>query len=408
MREIFTSIDIGTDEVKVVTAEYYNEKYNILASAEVKSKGIRQGLIINPNDAASCIKKAIKSVESKLGTRIDKVIAVVPSNNIFITVSEAKIDIDTDLITGSDIYSVMSHSIKGKVESSMEVIDVMPIEYKIDGKKVANPLGLEGEKLELKCVVIAVPKKNVYSVVTTLKALNIEVMDITISSLADYAAAKAKEIDSKVVSLVDIGKEKTAVSIFNKGILIKDTIIPIGSNIIDEAISFSYKIDNEASKKVKEEFAVANRKYADSDEVYEIKNRLEKPITINQYRLSELIENKSIEMLKNIKNEINNLTNKEIGYIIITGGMTSMTGFSAIVEQLFMRNATVMNFSIIGIRNNKYSSCYGAIKYFVEKLELREKEYSMFDEQKISEMLSTRKSFGKDNVLSKIFGKLFD
>ena len=173
MREIFTSIDIGTDEVKVVTAEYYNEKYNILASAEVKSKGIRQGLIINPNDAASCIKKAIKSVESKLGTRIDKVIAVVPSNNIFITVSEAKIDIDTDLITGSDIYSVMSHSIKGKVESSMEVIDVMPIEYKIDGKKVANPLGLEGKKLELKCVVIAVPKKNVYSVVTTLKALNI-------------------------------------------------------------------------------------------------------------------------------------------------------------------------------------------------------------------------------------------
>ena len=32
MRKIFNSIDIGTDEVKLVTAEFYNGQYNILCA----------------------------------------------------------------------------------------------------------------------------------------------------------------------------------------------------------------------------------------------------------------------------------------------------------------------------------------------------------------------------------------
>ena len=38
MRKIFNSIDIGTDEVKLVTAELYNGKYNILCSTSVKTR----------------------------------------------------------------------------------------------------------------------------------------------------------------------------------------------------------------------------------------------------------------------------------------------------------------------------------------------------------------------------------
>ena len=48
------------------------------------------------------------------------------------------------------------------------------------------------------------------------------------------------------------------------------------------------------------------------------------------------------------------------------------------------------------------------VKYFVNKLELREKEYTMFDEEKINEMLATRKKVGSSNVLGRIFEKFFD
>ena len=33
MRKIYTSVDIGTDEIRVVTVEKFNDRYNVLASS---------------------------------------------------------------------------------------------------------------------------------------------------------------------------------------------------------------------------------------------------------------------------------------------------------------------------------------------------------------------------------------
>ncbi len=410
MRKIFTSIDIGTDSIKIIALEYFHSKYNCLASVKIKSSGVKQGLIINPSLVSNAIKKGIKSIESKLGTKVDKILAIVPSNNIDFSIVTGTVAIATEdkKINGDIIFNCLQNSLKNNVKPGTEVVTILPIEYKIDKQeKVKNPLGLQGSQLSVKAIVSAVPQKNVYSVVSILENLNLEVIDIAFSSTGDYYSIKTDDLDSKVVALANIGCETTKISIFNKGIMIKEKILLMGGNNIDSDISFNYKTELEQSKIIKERFAVANRKYADSEEIYTCINRLGEEVLINQYNLSEIIEARCVEMLKKIKKEINNLTNREIGYIIVSGGITSMLGFDAIVEELFVRNASIISLGVVGIRGNKYSSSYGIIKYFNEKLELRDKEYTMFASERIEEMLSTRKKIGASGVLSKIF-KLFE
>ena len=409
MRKIFNSIDIGSYEIKIVTIEYYNNKYNILASASVPSLGVKEGLILEPNQVVSQLKKAIKQIENKLGTKIDKTIAIIPSNNLSLTIASSKINLPSEkLIDGEIIFSCLQKTLKGNIELGMEVVNVFPIEYKIDNKKVVNPIEKTGKEFEVKGLIAMVPKQNIYSVVSVIESVGIEVMDILISSFGNYSSIKNKEMDSRVVGVIDIGDEKTVISIFNKGIIIKENILPFGTKQITSAISFNYKVDEKDSNKIKNEFAVANRKYADGEEIYTIKDRNNLNININQYALAEIIEKEIVNILKNAKNEIKNLTNREIGYIMITGGITNLLGFNALVEDLFIRNAGVVNLGVVGIRDNKYSASYGAVKYFVNKLELREKEYTMFDEEKINEMLATRKKVGSSNVLGRIFEKFFD
>ena len=82
MRKIFTSIDIGTDTIKIVCLEYFNHKYNCLARSIVPSQGVKQGLIIDATKVSSAIKKGIKEIESNLGTKITEVLAIVPSTNV--------------------------------------------------------------------------------------------------------------------------------------------------------------------------------------------------------------------------------------------------------------------------------------------------------------------------------------
>lgn len=411
MRKIYTSIDIGTDEIKALTVEEYNDKINVLATACEKTKGVKKGLIVDANLISSSIKKVIKQLESKLGTKIEQVLAIVPSNNIDINIGtgEIKVTKENNVIDGETIFNCLQKSLKNNVKKEMEVISVMPIEYKINNtKKVKNPLGLEGETLAVKSVIVTVPKKNIYSVVGIIENLGIEVVDVTISSIANYYSAKDDELDKEVVALLDIGKEKTVVSVFNKGIIIKESIMPFGGDILDELISFNYKTTEAESKRIKEEYGISNRKYADGDENYQIINRLNQKININQYILSEMLEYKLIEMLKNMKNELNSLTNREISYIIVTGAIGSMLGFNALVEDVYGRKGRILKNNIIGIRDSKYTSSYGTIKCFIDKLNLSEKEYTMFIDEKVDEMLRARKKMGTGSALGKIFGKIFD
>ena len=411
MRNIFTCIDIGTDSIKATSVERYNDKFNVLATACGPAKGVKKGLIVDANLITSSIKKVLKDLESKLGTKIEQVLAIVPSNNRDITIATGEVNVHSEdrVITGDLIFSCMQKSLKKNVDPNKEVVSVMPIEYKIDDeKKVKNPLGLEGDKLSIKSVIVSVPKKNVYSVVGILENIGVEVIDITISSIANYFAVSDTELDRNIVAVIDIGKEKSVLSVFNKGILIKDMISSISSDAVDKSIEFSFKTQEGKAKEIKEEYGVANRKYADGDESYQIVNRLEQPAVINQYVLAEIIEHKLTEMLKNAKNDLNSLTNREISYIIVTGAITSMLGFDALVGDVYGNKGQVLSVNTIGVRDNKYGACYGAIRYFVKKLDMREKDYTMFSDEKVDEMLKARKKMGTGSVLGKIFGRIFE
>ena len=47
MRKMYTCIDIGTDKIKMITVEHYNDKFNVLATASCESKGVKKGLIVD-------------------------------------------------------------------------------------------------------------------------------------------------------------------------------------------------------------------------------------------------------------------------------------------------------------------------------------------------------------------------
>ena len=60
MKHIYTSLDIGSDTVKVVVCELYQNKLNLLASSTFKSKGIKKGLITNLENVLTGLKEQLK------------------------------------------------------------------------------------------------------------------------------------------------------------------------------------------------------------------------------------------------------------------------------------------------------------------------------------------------------------
>ena len=407
MRKIYTSVDLGSDSIKIMVGELYEKKLNVLAVSEVKSRGIKKGLIVDANEILDSLKEAINDIEGKLLINIDKVIASVPSYYSTFEIVNGEIEIDSEgvRVVGTDIVSVLKKAVSSKLKPDRELVSIIPIYFSVDGRKnIKDPKGLICKKLGVKAMMVTTPSKNVQSIISIFQSIGIEVIEVNLGSIADYNEFRSNSSDEGLCAVINIGYETTTVSLFNKGIIINSEIIQIGGKNIDNDISYVFKIDNNESVKLKEEFAVAHKKFSRVNDTKECLTANNDLISITQYDISQVVMSRLTEILKLAKKQSYLLTNREISYIIITGGTSEMPGMSYLVDEIFNGNARVGNIDTIGIRSNKYSTISGLIKCFDSKLELRDREYSMIDLDNENKKVN----INDNSVLGKVFGYFFD
>lgn len=409
MKKIYTSIDIGSDTIKFVVAELYKEKLHILHSSSIKSKGIRKGLIIDSNLMVNSIKDGIKVVSNDLGFQIKKVIVNVPSYNAKFMYVTNKIEINEE-VTTEDVNKVIKSSVYGKIDSDYELVTVLPLEFVInESDSVEYPVGLKANTLEIKGIMITVPKKNIFSVVSVMESAGLEVVDITLSGLSDYSEVKRDNIKNKVGAIINIGHDITNVSVFNKGKLMNTEVLQIGGHNVEKDIAYVFGINVIDARTIKEKFSFAHKRFVTLTDTYEIKNNDEKLIKIGQLEVTEVVMSRLTEILNYAKKQILLLTKKNIEYIIITGGTTEMKYFKNLVYEILGKDVIIYLMKDIGIRDNKYISAFGSIKYFIEKMIIRGKDYSMISPLDEELLLTPESKTRRDKVgiagMFKNFGK---
>lgn len=412
MREIIASIDVGSHLIKLIVAEILNNKMNILCALEEESRGVKNGMIVEPVEVEYALKRLLNQAEEKLNTSITKAIVNVPEGETIFKIGEASLTITDDEkeVTGEYIQKVLQMSVKGNIEEGFDLVTVIPIMFKVDDRKTKIPKGMKGNSLSVKSVVISSPKKDICLIAKSLEKCGVEVSDIMIPSIGTFFAHKTENMETNTGAVIDIGYDTTKVAIINKGIIINNLVIDTGTKNIDNDISFVYKLSLKDASKVREELGLASRKNARAQETMEVVNNLGEKIKIDQYELSSLMMSRLHEMLNIVKNEINYLTKKEISYIIVSGGLSEQRDFDIEVESVFGPVAFIGKNNYIGARNNKFASSIGMIKYFDSKLKLRDKDFSVFSDDDLDNLVSNgnKKAMTGDSILGKVFGIFFD
>jgi len=411
MEHVYSSIDIGSDTIKLVVCELHKNHLNLLAATSVPSQGIKHGLITEPEKAREAISLAFKEAEDMLGVKINKVIASIPNYLAEYKIIKGMTKIEEDIITGKDINKAYKDGIVHSLEPDKEFVAIIPIDFKINDKTIMkDPKGFPGEKLTARAMMVTVPKKNVYSVASILESLGIELADISLGSIGDIGSFKNKDIESSVGAIINIGSETTTVNLYNKGIPVNTKIINMGGKDIDKDLAYMYRIGIKEAKKIKEKFALAHRKNANVNDIYEIVNLDGKKIKINGLEASEVVMSRLEEIISLAKNEINHLTNRPIQYIIVTGGVSNALNLEYVLASELGNSASIGNIKLIGVRNNKYSTALGNIIYFISTLKLKGQDYTMLNKDDMEVLSSSSKHFlntSSETMLGKVFGYFF-
>ena len=406
MRKIYTSVDIGSYSIKIIVGEYIDDKLHVLASSCVESKGLKKGLIINPNLVLESLNSAIDEINERLGMNIKKVIVNVPDYNVTFKQVNGSINVreNDNIITSEDINRVIKDSVYNMLDSDYELITVVPISYMIDEKiETSKPVGKNGQKLEIKGIMISAPKKNIYSVLSIIDKAGLEVADIAISGLSDYYEVRDDRLDGKVGAIINLGHETTTVSIFESGNIVENETLQIGGVNVEKDLSYIFGISPFDGRSLKEKFASSHKRFCQLNEIYEVKNTIGEFVKLNQLEVSEVTMSRIVEIMNLAKKQIRNLTEQDIEYIILTGGLTEIKSFKNLAYEIFGKDVITHNVTTLGVRDNKYTTALGMIKYFKHKMDSRGREYSMFSlEDEVA--LVTPKKTVKNKVINKIFG----
>ena len=150
MRKIYTGIELGSYSIKIVVCEIMNNSFHVLASSNTRCKGIKEGVIVDPELVKEYLMAGVKQVEEMLGLPIKEAIVGITSKEktFDILTGEIKIDNEQHIVRDEEVEKAYQDLVLGKVEGNEELLSIMPISFQVDDKELTkDPKGMVGEDL---------------------------------------------------------------------------------------------------------------------------------------------------------------------------------------------------------------------------------------------------------------------
>ena len=183
----FTGLDIGTSSIKVLVAEFIDGSMNVIGVSNVKSSGVKDGIIVDIDAAAKSIKTAIEQAEEKAGIVIEQVNVGLPANLLQIEPTQGMIPVTSESkeIKDEDVESVVRSALTKSITPEREVISLVPEEFIVDGfQGIRDPRGMMGIRLEMRGLIYTGPTTILHNLRKTVERAGIKVENIIISPLA--------------------------------------------------------------------------------------------------------------------------------------------------------------------------------------------------------------------------------
>ncbi|HFI0671807.1 TPA: cell division protein FtsA [Streptococcus suis] len=369
----FTGLDIGTSSVKVLVAEYIEGEMNVIGVSNVKSAGVKDGIIVNIEVAAGSIKKAIEQAEEKSGIRIDKVNVGLPANLLQIEPTQGMIPVTTDSqeITDLDVENVVKSALTKSMTPEREVISFIPEEFTVDGfQGIRDPRGMMGIRLEMRGMLYTGPRTILHNLRKTVERAGVAVENIVIAPLALTRSVLNEGEREFGATVIDLGGGQTTVAVMRGQELQYTNIYQEGGDYVTKDISKVLTTSTSIAENLKYNYGTAYPQEASDKEKFNVEVIGENtPIEVSERYLSEVIAARLRQIFGRVKQDLERTRALELpGGIVLVGGGAVLPGITELAQEVFGVGVKLFVPNQIGIRNPAFASVISLVE-FVGELE---------------------------------------
>ncbi len=334
-------IDVGTTKTCALIGEMREGgTLRILGTGVAPSNGLRKGVVVDVNQTAEGIGRAVEQAERVSGFKVGAALVSITGTHIESVNSRGVAGIHGGHgVTAEDVERALESAEAIAVPQNREIINAIPRGYSLDGQDgVKEPLGMVGFRLEVEAHIVTGAAPPIQNLLKAIQTTHIRVGDLVFSPIASGEAALTTAEKEMGVVLADIGGGTTDISIFIDGSVWHTIVLPVGGLNVSNDLAVGLRIPFQAAEGIKVSHgrmdvgAIADDAMVDVAAFGEEGHR-----PVSQRLMAEIIHARVEEILQLILTEI-----KRSGYdnllpagVVLCGGSANIQGLRTFARDIF-------------------------------------------------------------------------
>ncbi|MCK5148229.1 cell division protein FtsA [bacterium] len=341
-RQIFAGLDIGTSKIGVVIGELDQyERLQILGVGISPSKGMRQGVVINLDQAVISIRQAVQEAQLTAGIEVNNVVVGIAGDHIRSVNSRGVVAVSSGdhEIVENDVERVIDAAKAIALPIDREVLHVIPQEYLVDNQGgIKNPVGISGVRLEAEVHIVTGAVTSAQNIVRCVNKAGLNVNALVLEPLASSFAVLDENEKELGIGLIDIGGGTTDIAIFSGNAIRNTTVIGLGGQNVTNDVALGLRTPVEQAEQIKIKFGRSFSDDKHQQEIFMVPGLGgRQPREVTRDLLTKIIQPRMEEIFSLAAKEIKR---SEFGDrlgagIVLTGGAAMLDGATELAEQIF-------------------------------------------------------------------------
>ena len=339
---IVAALDVGTSKIACLIARVGdNGGIVVHGMGHRVSRGVKQGLIVDLDQAASAICAALDQAEQVANQTIDNVVVNLSAGQPKSHILETRVSLNGSGVKQAHIDKALSAAGERIELGNQALVHVFPACYGLDGALgMSEPIGMFGEELSVTLHVITSSTGPLRNLETCVQRAHLDISRIVLSP---YASGLATLVDDEMelgAACIDMGGGTTTLSIFARGRMIHAEVIPVGGDEITQSIATGLLTPINQAERLKVLNGCAYFTKSDDKEIIEIP-KLGTGESQDRTRIPKAVLTRAIEphlsrLFEGVKKRM-----KMCGFegptarrVVLTGGASQLTGVRAFAEKV--------------------------------------------------------------------------
>jgi cell division protein FtsA len=338
-RELAAAIDIGTYRTRAILGRFTaDNKLDVLAFGEVPSQGIRNGVVVNIDDASEAIRRAVSILERATNLKVRKLYSGISGQKIGNRPYSCYRMTEGNEVTQSIVKALADEARHHSVQPGEKIYHLVPIEYSVDGEREINkPVGIAGRRIDANFNIVLASENYEKNLTRAVEKAGFELAGVFINPFVQGTACLSQDEKEAGVVLLDMGAGTTGLSLYYDNKLRMALELPFGGNVISNDIKEGCNIIPRHAEMVKVNCGFAMADIAPDNKVAQIPEVEGWPgKEISFKSLAGIIQARAEEILEwvNYQLESSGYVDKLGAGIVLTGNGSNLNGIDKMVSYM--------------------------------------------------------------------------